>query len=131
MTLGGREIQILDNYNNPTYADGYVGAIYNQWPPLANPSRPPGEWQTLDIAYFAARYDGDRLIRNAYVTIFMNGVMIQDNVRSCRRHAALAADGPQRRQLLRRVRARTSRRRRPRRPAAAPRFHQGRINRSG
>ena len=79
VTIGGREIQILDNYNNPTYADGYVGAIYNQWPPLANPSRPPGEWQTLDIAYFAARYDGDKLTRNAYVTIFMNGVMIHDN----------------------------------------------------
>lgn len=79
VTLGGREIQILDNYDNPTYADGYVGAIYNQWPPLANPSRPPGEWQTLDIAYFAARYDGERLVRNAYLTIFMNGVMIHDN----------------------------------------------------
>ena len=79
VTLGGREIQILDNYDNETYADGYVGAVYNQWPPLANPSRPPGEWQTLDIAYFAARYDGDRLVRNAYLTIFMNGVMIHDN----------------------------------------------------
>jgi len=79
VTLGGREIQILDNYDNQTYADGYVGAVYNQWPPLANPSRPPGEWQTLDIAYFAARYDGDKLVRNAYLTIFMNGVMIHDN----------------------------------------------------
>lgn len=79
VTLGGREIQILDNYENQTYADGYVGAVYNQWPPLANPSRPPGEWQTLDIAYVAARYDGDTLVRNAYVTIFMNGVLIHDN----------------------------------------------------
>jgi hypothetical protein len=79
VTIGGREIQILDNYDNPTYADGYVGAVYNQWPPLANPSRPPGEWQTLDVAYFASRYDGDRLVRNAYLTIFMNGVMIHDN----------------------------------------------------
>ena len=26
VTIGGREIQILDNYNNATYADGYVGA---------------------------------------------------------------------------------------------------------
>jgi hypothetical protein len=79
VTLGGREIQILDNHDNPTYADGYVGAVYNQWPPLANPSRPPGEWQTLDIAFFAARYDGDKLVRNAYLTIFMNGVMIHNN----------------------------------------------------
>jgi hypothetical protein len=77
--VGGREIQILDNYNNPTYADGYVAAIYNQWPPLANPSRPPGQWQTLDIAYMAARYEGDKLIRNAFITVFLNGVMVHDN----------------------------------------------------
>ena len=77
--IGGREIQILDNYNNPTYADGYVAAIYNQWPPLANPSRPPGEWQTLDVAYMAARYEGDKLVRNAFVSVFLNGVMVHDN----------------------------------------------------
>jgi len=79
VTIGGREIQILDNYNNPTYADGYVAAIYNQWPPLANPSRPPGHWQTLDVAYMAARYEGDRLVRNAFITVFLNGVMVHDN----------------------------------------------------
>lgn len=79
VTIGGREIQILDNYKNDTYADGYVGAVYNQWPPLANPSRPPGEWQTLDIAYLSPRYEGDRLVRNAWITVFMNGVMIHNN----------------------------------------------------
>jgi hypothetical protein len=77
--IGGREIQILDNYNNPTYADGYVAALYNVWPPLVNPSRPPGEWQTLDIAYMAPRYDGDKLVRNAFYTVFLNGVMVHDN----------------------------------------------------
>jgi hypothetical protein len=77
--IGGRELQILDSYQNPTYADGYVTAIYSQWPPLANPSRPPGEWQTLDVAYMAARYDGDRLVRNPFMTVFLNGVMVHDN----------------------------------------------------
>jgi hypothetical protein len=77
--IGGREIQILDNYNNPTYSDGYVAAIYNLWPPLANASRPPGEWQTLDIAYMAARYEGDKLVRNAFITVFLNGVLVHDN----------------------------------------------------
>lgn len=79
VTIGGREIQILDNYNNPTYADGYVAAIYNQWPPLANPSLPPGQWQVLDVAYMAARYNGDTLVRNPFITIFLNGVMVQNN----------------------------------------------------
>jgi hypothetical protein len=77
--VGGRELQILDNYNNPTYADGYVAAIYNQWPPLCNPSRPPGEWQTLDVAYMAPRYEGEKLVRNAFYTVFLNGVMVHDN----------------------------------------------------
>ncbi|MGA2412370.1 MAG: DUF1080 domain-containing protein, partial [Candidatus Binataceae bacterium] len=36
------EIQVLDAYNNPTYADGQASAIYGQWPPLANPARKPG-----------------------------------------------------------------------------------------
>jgi len=79
VSIGGREIQILDNYHNATYSDGYVTAIYNQWPPLANPSRPPGEWQTIDVAYMAARYDGDKLVRNAFITVFLNGVMVHDN----------------------------------------------------
>jgi 3-keto-disaccharide hydrolase len=79
ITIGGREIQILDNYNNQTYADGYVTAIYNQWPPLANPSLPPGQWQTIDIAYMAARYEDDRLVRNPFITVFLNGVMVHNN----------------------------------------------------
>jgi len=77
--IGGRELQILDNYKNPTYADGYVAAVYGMWPPLSNPSRPPGEWQTLDIAYMAPRYEGDKLVRNAVITVFLNGVMVHDN----------------------------------------------------
>jgi hypothetical protein len=70
--IGGREIQILDNYKNPTYADGYVAAVYGMWPPLSNPSRPPGEWQTLDAAYMAARYDGDKPLESL-ITVFLNG----------------------------------------------------------
>jgi hypothetical protein len=79
ISIGGREIQVLDNYNNETYADGYVGAVYNQWPPLSNPSRPPGEWQSLDIAYMAARYENGTLVRNPFITVFLNGVMIHNN----------------------------------------------------
>ena len=79
ITIGGREIQILDNYQNPTYADGYVTAIYGQWPPLVNPSLPPAQWQTIDIAYMAARYEGERLVRNAFITVFLNGVMVHNN----------------------------------------------------
>jgi hypothetical protein len=75
------EIQVLDSYDNVTYADGQAGAVYGQYPPLVNASRPPGEWQSYDIVFRAPRFDGaGRLTRPARVTLFHNGVLVQDNV---------------------------------------------------
>ena len=70
------EIQVLDVWNNPTYADGQAGAIYGQFPPLVNPARKPGEWQTYDIAFEAPRFAAGKLARPAYVTVFYNGVLV-------------------------------------------------------
>ncbi|WP_239019533.1 3-keto-disaccharide hydrolase [Sphingomonas suaedae] len=73
------EIQILDGYNNPTYADGTVGAIYGSTPPLVNPSRKPGEWQSYDIVFERPRFAADgKLLRPAYITAFLNGVLVQN-----------------------------------------------------
>ena len=74
--MGRYEIQVLDCYNNPTYADGQAGGIYGQWPPLVNPARPPGKWQTYDIAFEAPRFEGEKLVKPAYVTVFYNGVLV-------------------------------------------------------
>ena len=76
------EIQVLDGYRNPTYADGQVGAIYGQWPPLANPSRPPGEWNVYDIVFEAPKYDGEKLLKPAFFTVFLNGVMLHNRKES-------------------------------------------------
>ena len=54
--LGKFEIQVLDSYHNPTYPDGQAAAMYGQYPPLVNASRPPGEWQTYDIVFTAPRF---------------------------------------------------------------------------
>ncbi|HXB70128.1 MAG TPA: DUF1080 domain-containing protein [Candidatus Acidoferrales bacterium] len=70
------EIQVLDAYQNPTYADGQAAAIYGQWPPLASPARKPGEWNTYDILFDAPRFDGEKLVRPAFVTVLYNGVMV-------------------------------------------------------
>jgi hypothetical protein len=72
------EVQVLDAYQNPTYADGQTGAIYGQWPPLANAARKPGEWQSYDIVFEAPKFEGDNLISPAYITAFWNGVMIHN-----------------------------------------------------
>ena len=74
------EIQVLDSYDNVTYADGQAGAVYGQTPPLVNPARPPGEWQTYDIVFHRPIFNADGSIaRDARVTVFYNGVLVQDN----------------------------------------------------
>jgi hypothetical protein len=75
------EVQVLDSYDNQTYPDGQAGAVYGQYPPLANASRPPGEWQTYDVIFRRPRFNEDgSLLRPAQITLFHNGVLVQDNV---------------------------------------------------
>jgi hypothetical protein len=72
------EIQVLDSYHDVTYADGQAGALYGQWPPLVNPIRKPGEWQAYDIVFEAPKFEGEKLIRPAYATVFFNGVLVHN-----------------------------------------------------
>jgi len=75
------ETQVLDSYQSKTYADGQAAAIYGQYPPLVNASRPPGQWQTYDIVFHGPRFDKDgKLLRPARETVFHDGVLVQDNV---------------------------------------------------
>ncbi|HUU58569.1 MAG TPA: DUF1080 domain-containing protein [Phycisphaerae bacterium] len=74
--MGRYEIQVLDCYDNPTYADGATAGIYGQYPPLVNACRRPGEWQTYDIVWIAPRFEGDKLLSPARVTIIHNGVVV-------------------------------------------------------
>jgi hypothetical protein len=77
----GYEVQILDSWRNPTYVNGQAGAVYKQHPPLANPARPPGEWQVYDIAWKAPVFAADGALKSpARVTVLFNGVLVQNNV---------------------------------------------------
>ncbi|HYL85389.1 MAG TPA: DUF1080 domain-containing protein [Candidatus Angelobacter sp.] len=79
--MGLYEIQVLDSYQNKTYADGQASAVYGQYPPLVNAARPPGEWQSYDIIFHGPRFDpAGKLTRPARVTVLHNGVLVQDNV---------------------------------------------------
>lgn len=75
--MGRYEIQVLDCYENRTYADGSAGAVYGQTPPLVNACKRPGEWQVYDIVFQAPRFKGEKLASPAYVTVFLNGVLVQ------------------------------------------------------
>jgi Domain of Unknown Function (DUF1080) len=79
--MGLYEIQVLDSYKSRTYSDGQAGAVYGQYPPLVNASRPPGQWQMYEIIFRAPRFDGGgKLLRPAHVTVLHNGVLVQDHV---------------------------------------------------
>ncbi|MGK6320906.1 3-keto-disaccharide hydrolase [Sphingomonas sp. DT-204] len=77
----GYELQILDSYQNDTYVNGQAGSIYKQYPPLANPVRKPGEWQSIDVLWTKPTFAADGSVKTpAYVTAFINGVLVQDHV---------------------------------------------------
>lgn len=79
--MGRYEVQVLDSYDNRTYADGQAAAVYGQYPPLVNASRPPGEWQSYDIVFHRPRFDAQgTLLSPARLTVLHNGVLVQDDV---------------------------------------------------
>ena len=84
--FGRYEVQVLDSYENKTYADGQAAALYGQYPPMVNACRKPGEWQTYDIVFRAPRFAPDgKLLSPACVTVIHNGIVV---------HAAQELLGP-------------------------------------
>ncbi len=77
--LGICEVQVLDNYDNPTYADGFAASVYGINPPLANALRAPGEFQVYDIVFRRPVYHDGQVVDAGYFTVFCNGVLVQDH----------------------------------------------------
>lgn len=94
--FGIYELQVLDCYENKTYPDGQAASLYGQQPPLVNASRKPGAWQVYDIAFTAPRFKDGKLESPAYVTVFHNGVLVQNHVAllGATGHRSLAAYSP-------------------------------------
>lgn len=77
---GRYELQVLDSYRNPTYADGQAGAVYRQAAPLVNAMRKPGDWNIYDVIYTAPRFRDDGTVFSpARITVLQNGILIQNN----------------------------------------------------
>lgn len=92
--FGMYEVQILDCFENRTYPDGMTGALYGQFPPMANACRPPGEWQSYDIMFQPPIFGDDGgLQRPAIVTVMLNGV--------CLHHAQVMLGATQHRKVAR------------------------------
>lgn len=75
------ELQILDSFQNVNYADGHAGAVFGQFPPMVNASRPPGQWQSFDVVFRAPRFSQEgQLLHPATLTVLHNGVLVEDHV---------------------------------------------------
>ena len=77
--MGQHEVQVLDSYDSPTYADGQAGSVYAENPPMVNACRKPGEWQTYDIIFHQPVWDGDVMKFPGSITVLHNGVLVQDH----------------------------------------------------
>lgn len=79
--MGMYEVQVLNSYENPTYSNGQAASIYKQHIPLVNASKPPEQWQEYDIIFMAPKFSiKGSLVSPARVTVFHNGVLVQNNV---------------------------------------------------
>jgi hypothetical protein len=92
------EIQILDSYGREP-ANNSCGSLYRVRKPDSNASKKRGEWQSYDITFHAARFDGEgknaRKVKNARVTVVHNGVLIHDNVELPRKTGSGQPEGPE------------------------------------
>jgi hypothetical protein len=88
------EIQLLDSFENATYANGSCAALYGQSAPLVNACRRPGEWQSFDIVFHAPQCAADGTLETpGSLTLLHNGVLVQDHV-PVRARRCVADEGP-------------------------------------
>lgn len=97
--MGLFEVQVLDNYENPTYPDGTAGALYGVMPPAVNALRPQGSWQVYDIIFRRPILRNKQLLEAGSLTVLCNGVVVQastpiERMPGFRKRSALPEDLP-------------------------------------
>ena len=93
--LQGRyEVQMLDSFGLEG-KDNECGGLYGVRAPTVNMCFPPLSWQTYDIDYTAAKYEGEKIVAGPRITVRHNGVLIHDNVELPKSTtAAIVPEGP-------------------------------------
>jgi len=78
--MGRYELQVLSGFDNKTYSDGGAGSVYGLFPPMVNPTRPEGEWNSYDAYFEAPHFEGDKVVKPAFLTLVFNGILVQHHV---------------------------------------------------
>jgi hypothetical protein len=88
------EVQILDSFGLEP-KDNECGSLYRFRAPDKNACDMPGRWQSYDIIFHAAKFDGDRKVKNARITVWQNGILIHDDVELQNKTGAGRREGPE------------------------------------
>ncbi len=91
------EVQIHDSFGiAPENYEAWMGAsLYRLKTPDEVAARPAGAWQTYDILFRAARFEGSEKVEDARITVFQNDRLVHDDVALARKTGAGKAEGPE------------------------------------
>ncbi len=91
------EVQILNSHGvaPEDYKASYCGSLYRLKPPDRLANEPAGEWQTFDIVFRAARFEGGKKVENARITVYQNRQLIHDDFAIPRKTGAGKQEGPE------------------------------------
>jgi len=91
------ELQIQNAFgiSAEDFKPSYGGSIYKQKKPDLLASKKAGEWQTYNIAFRAARFEGDKKTEDARITVYHNGELIHDDYALTKQTGAGKKEGPE------------------------------------
>jgi hypothetical protein len=87
------EVQVLNSYKQED-SPGMCASLYRQKVPDYNVCKAPGQWQSYDIIFRSARWDGEKKIENARITVIHNGTVVHNNVSITNKTGVGKAEGP-------------------------------------